>query len=293
MTFKAKLFGELTAAEMYEILKARSRVFQLEQNIRYLDEDDTDYDSLHCFFEENGRVTAYLRAFPDNGKIRFGRVLTVTHGQGHGKMLMERSVRAARERFGELTVTMDAQKHAEGFYKKLGFVTASGEFLEEGGVHVVMELTCGEAIDRKDNVTDHKITDCTDSDIDSIYSGLTESNSRKVPELRQGRYFGINKKITNENGKIIAGCTAEVNHWNALHIGMLWVSEEYQKRGLGSRLLKEVEKVAAESGCTLAHLSTFDFQAKDFYIKHGYEIFGTLENCPEGHCRYYLKKVIG
>ena len=140
MTFKAKLFGELTAAEMYEILKARSRVFQLEQNIHYLDEDDTDYDSLHCFFEENGQVAAYLRAFPDNGKIRFGRVLTITRGQGHGRLLMARSVEAARERFGEYAIILDAQKHAEGFYKKLGFVTASGEFLEEGIVHVAMEL---------------------------------------------------------------------------------------------------------------------------------------------------------
>lgn len=140
MVFKAKLFGELTAAEMYEILKARSRVFQLEQNIRYLDEDDTDYDSLHCFFEENGQVTAYLRAFPDNGKIRFGRVLTITRGQGYGRLLMARSVEAARERFGECAIIMDAQKHAEGFYKKLGFTTTSGEFLEEGIVHVEMEL---------------------------------------------------------------------------------------------------------------------------------------------------------
>lgn len=140
MVFKAKLFGELTAAEIYEILKARSRVFQLEQNIRYLDEDDTDYDSLHCFFEENGQVTAYLRAFPDNGKIRFGRVLTITRGSGHGRSLMARSVEAARERFGECKIIMDAQKHAEGFYKKLGFVTTSGEFLEEGIVHVAMEL---------------------------------------------------------------------------------------------------------------------------------------------------------
>lgn len=140
MTFKAKPFGELTAAEIYEILKARSRVFQLEQNIRYLDEDDTDYDCLHCFFEENGRVAAYLRAFPDNGKIRFGRVLTITRGQGHGRLLMERSVEAARERFGDHAIIMDAQKHAEGFYKKLGFVTTSAEFLEEGIVHVEMEL---------------------------------------------------------------------------------------------------------------------------------------------------------
>ncbi len=140
MTFKAKLFDELTAAEIYEILKVRSRVFQLEQNIRYLDEDDTDYDSLHCFFEENGQVTAYLRAFPDNGKIRDGRVLTITRGQGHGRLLMARGVEAARERFGKYAIIMDAQKHAEGFYKKLGFVTISGEFLEEGIVHVAMEL---------------------------------------------------------------------------------------------------------------------------------------------------------
>ncbi|MCM1165117.1 MAG: GNAT family N-acetyltransferase [Lachnospiraceae bacterium] len=143
MTFSAKLFGELTAAEVYEILKARSRVFQLEQNIRYLDEDDVDYKSLHCFFTENGQVAAYLRAFPDGEKIRFGRVLAITRGQGHGRLLMERSVGAARERFGSRTVIMDAQKHAEGFYKKLGFVTTSGEFLEEGVVHVAMELNGG------------------------------------------------------------------------------------------------------------------------------------------------------
>ncbi len=147
MTFAAKLFHELTVAEIYEILKARSRVFQLEQGIRYLDEDDVDYDSLHCFFEENGCVIAYLRAFPDNGKIRVGRVLTVTRGQGHGRLLMARSVEAAREKFGSRAVVMDAQKHAEGFYRKLGFVTTSGEFLEEGVVHVKMELPSGQTVE--------------------------------------------------------------------------------------------------------------------------------------------------
>lgn len=140
MTFNAKLFEELSAAEVYEILKARSVVFLLEQNIKCLDEDDVDYRCLHCFFEEHGRVTAYLRAFTDNEKIRIGRVLTLSHGQGHGRQLMELGIAAARERFGELPIIIDAQKHAEGFYKKLGFVTVSEEFLEEGIVHVAMEL---------------------------------------------------------------------------------------------------------------------------------------------------------
>lgn len=144
MNFKAKMFSELTTAEIYEILKSRSRVFQLEQNIHYLDEDNVDYDSLHCFFEKNGQITAYLRAFSNNGKIRFGRVLSITRGQGHGRQLMERSVEAARKRFGALDIIMDAQKHVEGFYKKLGFVTTSEEFLEEGIVHVAMELSSEE-----------------------------------------------------------------------------------------------------------------------------------------------------
>ena len=138
--YKAKPFSELTAAEIYEILKARSKVFQFEQNIRYLDEDDVDYNSLHCFFEENGQVTAYLRAYLEDDNIKIGRVLTITHGKGRGKRLMELAAISAREHFGDRTIVIDAQKHAEGFYIKLGFVTTSGEFLEEGIVHVKMEL---------------------------------------------------------------------------------------------------------------------------------------------------------
>jgi hypothetical protein len=29
-----------------------------------------------------------------------------------------------------------------------------------------------------------------------------------------------------------------------------------------------------------------DFQAKDFYKKNGYEVFGELDNVPDGHKRY-------
>ena len=59
---------------------------------------------------------------------------------------------------------------------------------------------------------------------------------------------------------------------------------------MGSLLLERVEKEAQAMGVSLSHLDTFDFQAKDFYLKHGYEIFGVLENCPPGHNRFYLKK---
>ncbi len=78
-----------------------------------------------------------------------------------------------------------------------------------------------------------------------------------------------------------------------LHIiDVLWIKEEFRKDGYGSTLLKEVEKIVKEKGCKLVHLDTFDFQAKDFYLKHGYEIFGVLDNCPCGRKRYYMKKNI-
>lgn len=53
-----------------------------------------------------------------------------------------------------------------------------------------------------------------------------------------------------------------------------------------------IEKIAKEKGCNLIHLDTFDFQAKDFYIRNGYEVFGVLDDCPREHKRYYMKKNI-
>lgn len=78
MNFIAKNFSELSLGELYEILKARSQIFIVEQNMRCQDMDDIDLAARHFFFEENGKVLAYLRAFyTDDSKsiVKIGRVL--------------------------------------------------------------------------------------------------------------------------------------------------------------------------------------------------------------------------
>jgi GNAT superfamily N-acetyltransferase len=60
---------------------------------------------------------------------------------------------------------------------------------------------------------------------------------------------------------------------NCLYIEILWVHEDFLKKGYGTALLKDVEQLSRENGCILIHLDTFDFQAKAFYEKHGYEVF--------------------
>ena len=61
-------------------------------------------------------------------------------------------------------------------------------------------------------------------------------------------------------------------------------------RGFGRELMKRAELYAVERGCTDAYLDTFSFQARPFYEKLGYRVFGTLENHPAGHQRYFMTK---
>ena len=137
--FKTKLFDELTTKELYEILKARARIFITEQKILYVDMDDIDYKSLHVFIEENGQVLAYFRAYlEDEITVKIGRVLTLTHGCGYGARLLVKGLEEVKSKFKCKKIVIDAQKHAEGFYKKFGFVTCSDDFLEEGIIHVKM-----------------------------------------------------------------------------------------------------------------------------------------------------------
>lgn len=143
MELVVKEFKELTTTELYEILKARAEIFIMEQNINYQDMDDVDYRSLHCFYKEDDKVIAYLRAFykDDSRKIvQAGRVLTLAHGNGLGRKLMEGSLKEIQKRMPCEKICVDAQKYAEGFYQKFGFKTVSGEYIEAGVVHVDMEL---------------------------------------------------------------------------------------------------------------------------------------------------------
>lgn len=142
LKIKFKTFSALSTTELYEILRARSQIFMLEQKIICQDMDRIDYDSLHCFIEHNGSVIAYLRAFLTQDKtVQIGRVLTTTHGIGLGKKLISEAIPIIAEHFCCNTLELHAQSYAKGFYEKLGFEVISKEFMEEGVPHVTMTRT--------------------------------------------------------------------------------------------------------------------------------------------------------
>jgi GNAT superfamily N-acetyltransferase len=136
----------------------------------------------------------------------------------------------------------------------------------------------------------YTIEESTREEYRLVDDGIVEYNLSKVPFTQKQAFVPINRVIKDLKGNVLAGINSVMYCWNCLYVDILWVKEEARKEGYGSLLLKEAEKIAKENGCHLVHLDTFDFQAKDFYIKHGYELFGTLDDCPIDHKRYYLKK---
>ena len=95
--------------------------------------------------------------------------------------------------------------------------------------------------------------------------------------------------VRNSQGSIIGGLSG-VTNFGWLYIGVIWLDESMRGMGLGSQLLQLAETKAIERGCRYSCLSTFTFQAKPFYEKHGYEVFGQLDDYPEGETMYFMRK---
>ena len=141
MEFVSKFFNELTIIELYEILKARVKIFVVEQKCAYQEIDDIDYRSLHLFYKSNDSITAYLRIFEkEKGVIQIGRVLTVEHGKGFGGKILKEAVSLIKKQMNSERIYLEAQCYAIGFYEKEGFKVCSEEFLEDGIPHVKMIL---------------------------------------------------------------------------------------------------------------------------------------------------------
>ncbi len=113
MRITAKYFDELTTRELYEILRLRQDVFVIEQTCIYEDIDGA-------------------------GVVQIGRVLTAIRGEGLGGEILREGIRIIEEKMRPERLYLEAQTYAAGFYEKEGFKVCTGEFDEDGIMHVGM-----------------------------------------------------------------------------------------------------------------------------------------------------------
>ena len=143
MTLRIKHFNELTADELYAILRLRAAVFVVEQNCPYLDPDNLDQDAVHLWLEDEDGIEAYLRILDrgtESEHVAIGRVIAVKRRCGLGSRILKEGIRVAREQLHADKIYLEAQCYAKGLYEKQGFQPISGEFLLDGIPHVRMIL---------------------------------------------------------------------------------------------------------------------------------------------------------
>jgi GNAT superfamily N-acetyltransferase len=93
-----------------------------------------------------------------------------------------------------------------------------------------------------------------------------------------------------ETGAVTGGCFG-VADYGWCFVKFLVVPEAYRGMGIGTRLMAEAETIARRRSRVGIWLDTFEFQARPFYEKLGYRVFGELEAGPAAYARYFLKKV--
>ena len=97
-----------------------------------------------------------------------------------------------------------------------------------------------------------------------------------------------------DNGRLIAGLDACVTAFRILYVSTVFVDEQYRRKGVGEKLIREMEKRAAAMGVNTIRLDTFNWQGKEFYEALGYQSAGHYDNAEDGYSEYFfLKRISG
>ncbi|MFD2167027.1 GNAT family N-acetyltransferase [Thalassotalea euphylliae] len=127
-------------------------------------------------------------------------------------------------------------------------------------------------------------------DLNTISKGIQSFNQRYLDDVivyEPDTKFAVFAKDENDN--VIGGARATA-FWNYCILELLWLSEESRGQHAGTKIMDAVEKCARDNGFEYMRTETLSFQAKPFYEKRGYTVFGELPDYPKGHTTYCLIK---
>lgn len=116
---------------------------------------------------------------------------------------------------------------------------------------------------------------------------MREFNYRTVGEYPQVQPLRLD--VRDLDGRLVAGIRSYVFvYW--LQTDVLWVAEDQRGKGLGARLLGMAEAQGKALGARNAKLETFEWQARDFYLKQGYGEYARIDDYIQGQYLALMRK---
>jgi ribosomal protein S18 acetylase RimI-like enzyme len=97
--------------------------------------------------------------------------------------------------------------------------------------------------------------------------------------------------VAQDGGELVGGLVGY--SWGGIcEVMWLWIADGHRRHGLGGRLIEAAVAEAAARGCAYVQLATYDFQAPDFYRRHGFEMIAEIPEKPLGHVEYVMRRLL-
>ncbi len=120
------------------------------------------------------------------------------------------------------------------------------------------------------------------------YDTLLKEEIKKIKESLDFSTDKIDLQyVVLDNDQFVGGIYGNFQY-DYLFINVLFVDKKYRGKRIASKLMQMIESEALKRGVTNLYLTTFEFQALDFYKKRGYEVVMTIEDFPKGFAEYTL-----
>lgn len=127
------------------------------------------------------------------------------------------------------------------------------------------------------------------SDWNEVQQALIDFNSEFMSTELTNKYEEICLVVKDEQDKICGGLNAMIC-WNFMEISVVFIDEGLRSFGYGKKLMEQAEQIALNEKCDFIKLDTLEFQAKEFYKKLGYSVFGEIDHVAKKYKHYYMKK---
>jgi GNAT superfamily N-acetyltransferase len=125
------------------------------------------------------------------------------------------------------------------------------------------------------------------AELEPLIEGIVGYN--RDASRREHGYQRFALLLMDGSGKPAGGLSGWADFdWAFIHL--LYLPEALRRQGHGRELINRAEMWARERGLVGMWLDTFEFQARPFYEKLGFEVFGQIDDHPVRKTRYFMSK---
>ena len=121
---------------------------------------------------------------------------------------------------------------------------------------------------------------------DFINEAFTDYAQSSDVDLNFEEYWFV---AEDTNGNIIGSITGRA-YYNEVHIGDLIIDKNHRRQDIGTKLVRAVEEEYSNRCFEKITLTTFGFQAPEFYKKLGYELEFVREDKDPKLSKYFYCK---